>query len=200
MRWAWSGTRWLRASMDFSERYSWTKPTVTTMVTATVMLRASLVLPTRTEARAETSRRRMSGSLNWPRKRSQSGSGASWGISLAPWRRRAPASAGVRPQVSDVCRRAATSAGVMQAYSWATLRDWAEVVRMWPGGRGRRPSKLSVGGGVEIRGTSTPLYRGWAEYPLALPACRSMTAARRGRVGEATGQRWAWARLGKLGI
>ncbi len=87
-RWAWSGTRWFSASIDFSDRYSCTKPTVTTMVTATVMLTASSVFPTSIEARAEASRRRISGSLNWRMKRSHRGSGGSWGISFGPSRSR----------------------------------------------------------------------------------------------------------------
>ena len=83
-RWAWLGTRWLSASIDLSERYSCMKPTLTTMVTAAVMLTASSMFPTRTEAAAEASRRTMSGSWNCLRKRIQTGSGSSWGISLGP--------------------------------------------------------------------------------------------------------------------
>jgi hypothetical protein len=97
------GTSWFSASIDFSDRYSCTKPTVTTMVTAIVMLTASSKLPMMTETPAEPSSRRISVSLNCLTKRSHSGSDSSCGSSLWPWTcMRADASDAERPWVTEV--------------------------------------------------------------------------------------------------
>ena len=77
MRCAWFGTKWLRASIDFSDLYSCMNPTETTIVTATAMLIASSLFPTNTDAPAEQSKRTMRGSLNCFKNRSHNGSGSS---------------------------------------------------------------------------------------------------------------------------
>jgi hypothetical protein len=110
---AWFGTRWLNASIDFSDLYSCMNPTDTTIVTATAILIASSLLPTNTEAPAEQSKRRIRGSLNCFKNRSHTGSGSSCGSSFGPWScNRERAWAGVRPVVREVCSRSAVSLGV----------------------------------------------------------------------------------------
>ena len=106
IRCAWCGTSLLSASIDFSERYSCTKPTVTTIVTAIVMLTASSRLPMNHEITADASSRRIRVSLNCLRNLSQSESSFSCGNSLGPLSSNlASASEGERPWVREVLRR-----------------------------------------------------------------------------------------------
>src|SRR5436305_14667902 len=66
---------------------------------------------------AEARSSNINGSLNCLRKRSQRGSGSSWGNSLGPSRRsRVCASAGESPWIREVSRRSATSCGLNLEY------------------------------------------------------------------------------------
>eukprot|EP01137_Pigoraptor_chileana_P032353 Opistho-2@21595 len=98
-QWQRCGTSLLRASSDFSLRYSWTNPTETTITTATVMLTASSNCRITTLTMADASRSMMSGSLNCSMNFFQMGSLSVTSKSFSPcFSLRTPASTCARPR------------------------------------------------------------------------------------------------------